>query len=461
VRITAFVILVLLFFSCKKESFTDSPDARLTVYADTVHFDTVFTTTGSVTKFFKIFNNNDQGLRIGSVALKGGQASPFMINVNGKAGPVVNDFSIAANDSAYIFVTVKIDPSAASMPFVVRDSIEISSNGNSQLVQLEAYGQNAYFLRNQVISGNEVWPNDLPYVILGGLEIAAGGRLTIEKGCKIYAHADAPVLVKGTLNVDGKDTARVLFTGDRLDEPYKDFPAGWPGIIFTKESKDNRIDFAVIKNAYQGIVVAEPSSNNNPKLLLNETIIDNAYDAGLLAANTSITAHNLLVSNCGNNLQLAGGGQYQFTHCTIASVYNGFIAHKQPVLQVQNFFRQNGLIFSNNLNAVFRNCIFWGEGGTVEDEVVVNKEGNNTFSVLFDHVLWKVKNTPGNATIQAAINNQVPEFDTLDVEKNNFDFRLKESSPALNKGTASNVNKDLDGKPRPVGLPDLGSYERQ
>lgn len=460
-RITAVVIFVLLLFSCKKESFTTSSNARLTVFTDTVHFDTVFTTTGSVTKFFKIFNNNNQGLRIGSVALKGGNASPFMINVNGTVGPMVNDLSIAANDSAYVFVTVKVNPSVDSLPFVVRDSIEISYNGNQEVIQLEAYGQNAHFLRNRVITGNEVWQNDLPYVILGGLEIAASGRLTIEKGCKVYAHADAPILVKGSLNVEGVDTSRVLFTGDRLDDPYKDFPAGWPGIIFTKESKDNHIDFAVINNAYQAVVVAEPSSNNNPKLLLNETIIDNAYDAGLLASNSSITARNLLISNCGTNLALISGGKYEFTHCTVASFYNGFISHNKPVLQVQNFFQQNGITFSNNLDAVFRNCIFWGESGSVEDEVVVGKEGNNSFSVLFDHVLWRVAKTPANATIKAAINDQSPQFDSLDATRQVFNFRLKEDSPAVNKGTASNVQIDLDGKPRPVGVPDLGSYERR
>jgi hypothetical protein len=384
-----------------------------------------------------------------------------MINVNGKVGPAVNGLSIAARDSAYVFVTVKVDPSSARMPFVVRDSIEISYNGNQQFVQLEAYGQNAHFLRSRVITGNEVWQAGLPYVLLGGLEIAAGGQLTIEKGCKIYAHADAPILVKGTLNVQGSDTARVEFASDRLDDPYKDFPAGWPGIIFTKESKDNVVENAVIRNAYQGIVVAEPSSNANPKLLLNETIIDNAYDAGLLASNTSITARNLLISNCGNNLQLVGGGQYQFTHCTVASFYNGFIVHKQPVLQVMNYFMQNGLTFSGNLNAVFRNCIFWGEGGATEDEVFVGKSGNTTFSVLFDHVLWKVQKNPEHTTVQSAINNQSPEFAITDAEKNNFDFRLKESSPALNKGTASGVVKDLDGKPRPVGVADLGCFERQ
>ncbi|WP_315824928.1 choice-of-anchor Q domain-containing protein [Paraflavitalea speifideaquila] len=41
-----------------------------------------------------------------------------------------------------------------------------------------------------------------------------------------------------------------------------------------------------------------------------------------------------------------------------------------------------------------------------------------------------------------------------------YNFRLKEESPALNKGKATTLTIDLDGNPRPVGLPDLGCYEK-
>jgi hypothetical protein len=45
--------------------------------------------------------------------------------------------------------------------------------------------------------------------------------------------------------------------------------------------------------------------------------------------------------------------------------------------------------------------------------------------------------------------------------KKYYDFHLQESSPAKDKGTSTGVTIDLDGKPRPVGLPDLGCYEKQ
>ena len=132
------------------------------------------------------------------------------------------------------------------------------------------------------------------------MEIEQNVKLTINEGCKVYLHADAPVVVSGTLEVLGKkfDSTRVIFTGDRLDEPYRNYPAAWPGIYFNPSSKNNVINYAVIKNAYQAVVVLNPSVNANPKLTLSETIIENAYDIGLLGINTKITGQNLLISNC-------------------------------------------------------------------------------------------------------------------------------------------------------------------
>ena len=111
-----------------------------------------------------------------------------------------------------------------------------------------------------------------------------------------------------------------------------------------------------------------------------------------------------MISNCGKNVILVKGGDYQFTHCTVASFSNSYILHRDPVLYVSNYVLVNNSPVTANLTALFRNCIFWGEDGTVEDEVVVAKSGNTTFNVNFDYNLWKVKNTPANIT--SARNNQ-------------------------------------------------------
>jgi hypothetical protein len=453
------ISLVLLLFSCKKDSFITSADARVNITADTLKYDTVFVTAGSTYRTFKIINENDQKLRVSSLKLFGGVASVYKINVNGVSGTQFNNLEINANDSIYVFAQVNVNPNAANIPFILRDSIEINYNGKRRLVQLEAWGQNAHFYRNKVITANETWNNDLPYVILGSLLVNDNQTLTINKGCRIYVHADAPIVVDGTLLVNGlKDTIdRVYFQGDRLDEPYKDYPASWPGIFFRSTAKDNVFNYAVIKNAYQSIALQNLPPNANPKLILNECVIDNGYDAGIIAVNSSLRARNCLITNCGKNLYLVQGGNYQFTHCTVATYASSFIEHKEPVLTLSNFANNT----SNTLDATFRNCIFWGENGIVEDEVVVIKNGAGTFNVNFDYNLWKVKTVPANIISNQIINNQKPLFDSINTSKNYYSFRLQTSSPAINKGVNAGIATDLDGKNRPVGLPDLGCFEKQ
>lgn len=440
----------LVLSACKKDSFITSPDASVGIPSDTLQFDTVFTSTGSITKSFKIFNQNDQKLRISSVKLMGGNASVFKMNVDGMPTTEATDIDIEANDSIYVFVQVNINPSAGNLPFVLQDSIQVSYNGKNRKVHLEAWGQNAHFLRNKEITSDEIWTNDLPYVIQGFLHVPDGQKLTIEKGCRIYVHADAPLIIDGSLEVKGeKDSInRVYFLGDRLDAPYKDYPASWPGIYFRATSKNNIFNYAVIKNAYQAIAVQDAASNANPKLVLNQCVIDNAYDAGIIAENTSIQATNCLVSNCGKNIALSKGGSYQFTHCTVVSISNGYVAHKDPVLML-----------ADNLNAVFTNCIFWGEGGTVENEITAS--GTTAANVVFNHPLWKLKTTPSNITASLPLAGP-PQFDSINASKNYYDFRFtKGISPALDYGVNTGTIIDLDGNIRPVSLPDLGCFEKQ
>jgi len=449
--------------SCKKDSFITSEFARVTITADSLKYDTAFTTTGSVTKSFKIINENNQKLRLGKVKLMGGTSSAYKMNIDGAATTEVNNLDIEANDSIYIFVSVTINPNAANLPFIVSDSILINYNGNTRYVQLQSYGQNANFLSNRLLTGNVVWTNNLPYVILGSLRVDTTATLTIQPGCKIYSHADAPFIVDGTLTVNGTKAANVVFTGDRLDDGYKDLPASWPGIYFRGASKNNVLNYAVVKNAYQAIVTEKPSINANPKLVLHQCIVDNAFDVGILAVNSSLQADNSLISNCGYNIMLTYGGVYNFTHCTVAAYSTNYIGHKNPALTVNNFTNLNGSTITADLAAVFRNNIFWSDGGIVDNEVVVNKQGANPFSVLFEKNLYRALADPANSTLSGNIRNADPLFDSVDINKKIYDFRITKyaGAPGLNAGVLTAFLKDLDDKNRHVGLPDLGCYEKQ
>lgn len=455
-------IVSIQFFSCKKNNFNTSSDAALIISSDTLRFDTVFTTTGSVTKYFTINNPNNKKINLSSVQLMGGNASAFRMNVDGVAGNSFNNITIEANDSVYIFITVSINPNSNTLPFIVNDSIRIQWNGNTIFKQLEAWGQNAIFLRSTVIKGNNTWNSTLPYVIIGGIRIDTTASLTIQKGTRVYMHADAPFVVDGTLKINGTKTDSVVFRGDRLDESYRDLPAAWPGIYFRSPSKNSELTFTVIKNAYQAVVVEGPSVNANPKLVLAQCIIDNAYESGLYFLRSNVIVQNSLISNCGKNIIIGYGGSYVFTHCTSAAFSTNFINHKNPVLFAGNSIRVNNVTSSADLNATFTNCIFWGDNGTVEDEIVTSKEGSSAFSVNFNNVLYKVKSAdPANANFLNSIKNSPPLFDSIDAGNRYFNFRLKQNSPAINKGIATSLTIDLDGKPRAIGLPDLGCYEKQ
>jgi hypothetical protein len=463
-KIFTFLVVVIVsscfFISCKKDSFITSADARLSTSVDSLKFDTVFTTTGSITKSFKVFNNNEQKLLLSKIKLGGGATSAFKMNVNGIATTELNNVEVAANDSIYVFVTVTVNPTAANLPFIISDSILIDFNGRNAKVNLQAFGQNAIFIRNGLIVSNINFTNTLPYVILGGLQVANTGTLTINAGTKIYCHADAPLIIDGTLICNGTKLQPIVFAGDRLDDPYNGFPASWPGIYFRATSKDNVLQFTNIKNAYQALVVDAPASNANPKLILKQCIIDNALDAGLLFTNTKVVAENCLVSNCGRNIDASYGGDYSFIHCTIASYSNNYVLHKKPSVFLTDANENNQI---KPMNTLLQNCIVYGDAGFVQNEIETKKVGS-VFTVNIDHCLYRAIADPTNATINVSIKNIDPSFDSIDNSKRLYDFRITKNATAvgINKGiaTAPLLLKDLDDKNRNVGLPDMGAYEK-
>jgi len=443
------------FISCKKTTFTTSPNALLFTSEDALHFDTVFTTVGSITQSFKIFNANDQKLRISNIELAGGSSSVFKINVDGTTGTAFSNIEIAPNDSIYVFVAATIDPGNSSNPFFIQDSIQIEYNGNQKIVQLDAYGQNANFLTNAKVTKDTAWSNELPFIILGGLTIEEGNTLTIEKGTNIYAHAGATITVNGTLKAIGEkyDSTRIIFRNDRLDDYYKDLPASWQGMVFTESSISNELSFASILNATNAIVVRNPSANSNPKLTMQQSIIDNASNAGLYGIYSSIDAVNCLISNCTENIKIVAGGNYNFNHCTVAAYSNLFLTHDNPVLSITDI-DDNNQIFP--LTANFANSVFYGDDGIVTDEIILQQTGSNIFDVSFENVLYKGNTANGNFI--NSIQNTDPLFVTVDAFENIFNFLLQENSPCIDAGKSTGTMIDLNGNERDANE-DIGCYE--
>jgi hypothetical protein len=469
VRYSFLLLLVAVWLSCKKDSVITSPDALLRTSADTLRFDTVFTTVGSITKNLTVVNANDQRMVISSIQLKGGANSPYSINVNGVSGTSFSNLSLNANDSLYIFARVSINPSSSQLPFIVRDSIEITYNGNTRKIQLEAYGQNARFISSGRISTNTTWDNALPYVIVKPLTVADGVTLTITEGTRVYCNANAPLIVNGTLKAMGKfyDSTRIRFRSDRLDGDYKDLPGTWPGIYFNNSSSNNEMNYVDVLNAYQAVLVQGGPSLTPAKLRMNGCVIDNAYDFGLLAFNTSLNVVNSRFTQIGNdgtpgtggsNIIISGGGNYVFNHCSIATYANFYQNHKQPSMFITNNANGTG----QPLTLQMDNSIIYGQGGLTENELVTQKTGTAPFAITMRNVLYKVKTDPTDISFSNSLKNLDPLFDTINTSLRLFNWRLRDGSPCIDAGLPGGPPTDLDGKPRPVGTkPDLGCYEKK
>ena len=65
-----FIVFHLLSCDGLDENYSSNPNHRLSFSVDTLSFDTVFTTIGSATKEFMIYNRNDQPLLISEIMLQ-------------------------------------------------------------------------------------------------------------------------------------------------------------------------------------------------------------------------------------------------------------------------------------------------------------------------------------------------------------------------------------------------------
>ena len=81
-------------FSCKKDVLITDPSAKLEFSTDTVIFDTVFTTVGSITKQLKVYNTHKQPIIISNIYLAGGSNSKYRMNVDGIPGTSIQADSL-------------------------------------------------------------------------------------------------------------------------------------------------------------------------------------------------------------------------------------------------------------------------------------------------------------------------------------------------------------------------------
>ncbi|MCX2574036.1 hypothetical protein [Pedobacter sandarakinus] len=446
-----FVILA----ACQKgEQVTTDANAKLNFDRDTILFDTVFTTISTVTKRVKLFNRNNDALRISDISLAGGNTSPFSININGEGTPSKSNLIVNGKDSVNLFVKATINPNNKDLPFLVQDSIILNTNGNRQVIQLIAYGQNANFINTDIVA-NTTWNSALPYVLSGSIWVKAGVQLNIVAGNKVYFNKDAGLNIAGELNVTGTATAPVLFCSDRLESTYADEPGQWKGIYLT-QAGNGLINHAVIKNASVGITSDSLSGTSKPKLLLANTIVKNMQVAGYIGYHSEMLAFNNLFYNCGNYLIYAiGGGNYNLKQNTLVG-FNPMFPRKTAALTFSDYLSN---INYNKLSLTLTNNIIWG---SLSNELDIQKKSTVTPQLAISYNL--IKSNVSTYNVNNNILNAEPGF--LDASFGIFE--LSSGSPALIRGTNLSadpyfnnyLSTDLNANSR--NFPStLGCYEKR
>ncbi|MGZ4035873.1 MAG: hypothetical protein ACXVPU_12175 [Bacteroidia bacterium] len=456
---------------------TDS-SAKLAFSTDSVLFDTVFHYAGSVTKMFRIYNKHSQPMTISKIYLASGTSSNFKLNVDGFAttssAPVISNVEILGGDSLYGFVQVNVTPTVSN-PILIKDSIIFETNGNIQDINLTAIGQDVYLHKPDpgkfysIIgrSGHDtILPNDKPHLVFGYVVVDSACKVTLQAGTHFYMHNHSVFWVykDGTVDMQGGYGNEVTFQGDRLDPDYKEIPGQWGKIWLSALSKDNKINYAIIKNA--GIGVQADTLNGtlatatSPTLIITNTIIKNMTAAAIYAQGSFVRGVNCVFANCGQYVAaLTIGGRYSFLQCTFADYWTGTPARTSPVLAMNNFYTSTGgTTFVRSLDsAYFGNCIIYGDQTDEVQFDTLSAAGPGYFSYKFDHCLLKTTLNIGDAF---HYNTPYVNVDPGFKDQSNNDYRLHDASSfPIDKGSTSIViSTDLTGFSR-TAVPDLGAYE--
>ncbi len=463
--------ILIIFSSCKKDDdFDTNPTISLRFSADTLIFDTVFTTIGSITERISVYNPSDKTIKISSIRLAKGATSRYSMNVDGQSGTAFQDIEIRGNDSIFLFAKVNINPNDQTEPFILTDSIVFETNGNPQDVDLVAWGQNArYILWNQdpenlprykIVAGEGVdttWTSDLPIVVYGYAVVDSTGSLTIEAGTKIYFHSGSGLWIYkgGSLKVMGTQEEPVYFQGDRLEAAYKDLPGQWDRIWINEGAVDNEINYAIIRNGFIGLQLETLQEFMGNQLYLSNTIIENMSGAGILTRYYFVAGQNCVITNCGQYaLALTLGGGYDFRQTTIGNNWRHGIRNTASVYLNNYFIDQDNQVVAYPFSANIANTIIYGN----QKEELVIEDSVAEFLYTFDHCLIKTElDVLADTNFKAILKNQDPLF--IDPTVNNL--QPDSLSPVIgagNPGIANTVPFDINGIDR-TQRPDIGAYQ--
>ncbi|SHG25428.1 choice-of-anchor Q domain-containing protein [Flagellimonas flava] len=494
------LVLIVLAGSCRKDFEFAPSTGNLSFSKDTVFLDTIFSNIGSATYTLKVYNRGNRDVSIPFIGLETGENSSYRLNVDGQAGKTFTDIPLLAKDSLFVFIETTFDVApAGTTDFLYAESLLFGNGENIQEVELVTLIKDAVFLYPATLSdgtketlvlgqdtdGNDIrvegfylepeqllFSNEKPYVIYGYAAVAEGNSLVVQPGARVHFHANSGLLVESgaTLQVNGQLSEdqellenEVIFEGDRLEPGYAREPGQWGTVWIREGSVGNNLENLTLKNATVGLRVDGDGILASPTLALANTQIYNSLNQNLWSTGARITAQNTVLGGAGaSTLQIDQGGQYRFTHCTMANYWsNG--PRRAAAVSINNFGENGPQALQS---ADFINSIV---DGTQAIELLLEADTSATFNFSFTNCLLKIRDNNGNLANDPLYNftdtnryrntilDQEPDFSL----PFNDQFSIGANSAALDNADPDNaltVPTDILGKDR-IQNPDIGAYE--
>lgn len=458
--LTLVVALGLTVGGCISDELTDSPSATLSFSADTVSFDTVFTDLGTPTARLIVHNRNKKGVNISSIRFSDPDGY-FRMNVDGVSGRTFSDVEIRGEDSIYVFIECYIPAGESAEPHLVSDKLEFVTNGVSQNVEVEAWGQNVTRLRGLTVESDMTLTAERPYVVFDSLKVMPGATLRVEPGTRLLFHDKAEMIVEGTLDARGEVGKMIQMRGDRLDNVLPDvgydIMAGqWKGVTLRAGSFDNRMEYVDMRSTQHGVVVDSCSVLDRSKLLLVNSWLHNSQGNVLRSVHARVDAYGCCFSEAADAVVSLRGGEHEFLQCTFANNYL-FSAIRGPLVELSHLTAEDAEAVPLPLmKATFANSILYG----LCDDLNVGDLADT--GVWFRYTSFKAAGEDDEHFVSCLWDTD-PMFYT-DRPIYYFNYRLKDDSPVKAAGdkalVTGVVRLDMDGVDRlRDGAPSLGAYQ--
>lgn len=446
--------------SCIDDDFTSSPSDLLSFSTDTLSFDTIFTETGTPTARLKVYNRAKKSVNISHIGLKEPDTR-FSINVDGLSGTSFSDIEIRGGDSIFVFVECLLPPSATDAPLRVTDELQFLTNGVSQSVVLEAWGQNVTRLRDVRITEDTRFTAERPIVVFDSLIVEPGATLRIDPGVQLLFHDKASLTVRGRLEAVGAPGKMIDMRGDRLDDVLPDagydIMAGqWQGVDIAAESFDNRMEYVNMRSTVHGLRLDSCGDTSRRKLTLLNSWLHNSQGTVFSASHADISAMGTCFSEAAGHVVDLTGGKMEFVQCTFSNYYLFSAPYGSIVGLYHLSADEEPAVSAPLMQASFSNCIVYGMASDIN---VSDLTGS---SVFFRYTLFRSAGKDDDNFLNC-IWDADPLFYTVRSDYL-FNYRVKPDSPAIGAGNATYVSPacrfDMDGADRlKDGAPTLGAYQ--